>query len=99
MQVTFRKVEDVEIAEVELLNGTVAAFLATDKEPESGQCWCDRFGSQYARFKKDSEPKKEPELVPEPEVEPEPVNQGANILPEQQHAQTTAAYIPPPADA
>ena len=59
--VTFRKVTDpdAEIVEVELLNGTVAAFPATDKDPESGQRWCDRYAAKYAKFKKASEPEKD----------------------------------------
>lgn len=91
MQVSFRKIEDTEVVEVELLNGTVAAFLATDKEPESGQRWCDRYGAEYARFKKESEPK------PEPKIEEAPVTQAVNEMPEQQHAALGPDFIPPPA--
>lgn len=77
MQVTFRRVEDVEIVEVELLNGTVAAFLATDKEPESGQRWCDRFGAQYARFRATEKQSDEPDVAdpaPEPALIPPPAD-------------------------
>lgn len=59
MHVTFLKVEDKEIVEVTLLNGTVAAFMAGDKEPESGKPWSERFGAEYARFKKANESKAE----------------------------------------
>lgn len=97
--VTFCKVTDpdMEIIEIELLNGTVAAFPVTDKDPLTGQRYCDLYGAKYAAFKKENEPKKvEPEPVPEPEIKPEPVNQGVNVLPEQHHAAANPDSIPPP---
>lgn len=96
MHVTFLKVEDKEIVEVTLLNGTVAAFMAGDKEPESGKPWSERFGAEYARFKKANEPKTE--VKPEPKVEARPLIAGAGTG----HAFTSnaaaPAFIPPPAD-
>lgn len=92
MQVTFRKVKDVEIVEIELLNGTVAAFPAGDKDPESGKPWRERFGNEYGAFKKAIEPKK-PEPKPEAKLTGLDASTGFGS-----HVAPEPAFIPPPAE-